>query len=211
MAHKLIIELKGSNPKIFRKVIVPENFTFDQLHIVIQITMTWQNSHLHQFFLGQTFNSTSLAPGYLEDDDFDDDDFGFGQKHAKHDSATTSLAEFVNNGTKKFNYVYDFGDNWEHEIRVLAKPKTETLYPSCIDGAGPIIIEDCGGIWGFYNMLEVLNGKNSQEKKDYLDWTGLKKTEKYEDIFQFDILEVNQLLIEVFRDMENSDFNSDNF
>lgn len=205
MAHKLVIELKGSEPKIFRKVIVPESFTFDHFHLVIQIAMGWQNSHLHQFFLGAAYDSPSLMPGYLVDDS--DDDFGFGSKYDKYDSEATLLTDIFNNGIKKFKYVYDFGDNWEHEIRVLAKPKDEPLYPNCFDGAGPIIMEDCGGLWGFYNMLEVLNSKkNSEEKEEYLDWIGLNKNQKYETVFAFNQAEVNQTLIEAFKVLPPNSF-----
>jgi Plasmid pRiA4b ORF-3-like protein len=212
MAHKFNIVLKGSDPKIFRKVIVPENFTFDQLHIVIQIVMGWTNSHMHQFNLGVPYNSPVIKPKYLAEDGMEDDDFWGGPRYDNYDSVTTLLSDFFNNGTKKVNYTYDFGDDWTHEIKLWAKPKEEPLYPICIDGEGPSLMEDCGGIWGFYNMLEILNSKkNTEEKKDYLEWVGLKSNQKYEEEFAFNKEEINKSLIEVFRDVSNSSFDPSNF
>ena len=68
MAYKFNITLEGSEPKIYRKVIVPENLTFTNFHLVIQIVMGWQNSHLYQFNLGAPYASETIAPVDENDD-----------------------------------------------------------------------------------------------------------------------------------------------
>lgn len=205
MAHKLNIVLKGSDPKIFRKVIVPENFNFDQLHVVVQVVMGWRNSHMHQFNLGAPYSSTTIKPKYLEEEGEDDDDLFFGPNYDKYYSETTLLSSVFNEGIKKVNYIYDFGDDWIHEIKLWTKPKEEPLYPICIEGEGPTVMEDCGGIWGFQQMLDNLNStKNTKEKREYMQWIGLKPGQKYEEEFAFNINEVNKTLVEVFREINKA-------
>ena len=74
-------------------------------------------------------------------------------------------------------YVYDFGDNWNHKV-TLKKilPKEEKIkYPICIAGANACPLEDCGGVWGYYNMLEIINNPKHKEYKDTMEWLGGKK------------------------------------
>src|SRR5690606_36087396 len=113
MAHKLKIELRYSNPKIYRTVIVPENFNFHQLHIVIQSVMNWNDSHLYQFNIGTTYISDSIA--LPDPDNFDG---FFGPKNRKYDAKETHLSDYFNGLQKKMSYIYDFGDDWLHTITV---------------------------------------------------------------------------------------------
>ncbi|MDD3773084.1 MAG: plasmid pRiA4b ORF-3 family protein [Weeksellaceae bacterium] len=192
MSHKLKIELKNTDPKITRTVIVPENFNFDELHIVIQCVMNWENIHLYQFNLGAFF-----ASDYIGLDD--EDDFSSYRRYRKYKADETYLSDFFNGQLKKMNYIYDFGDSWEHTITVLKKPDEEVLYPKCIKGENAAPIEDCGGIWGFYELMEASEKKRKNaEEKELLEWAGIPKGKSYNDVYGFDIDEVNKLLIEAF-------------
>ncbi|MFA5620517.1 MAG: plasmid pRiA4b ORF-3 family protein [Weeksellaceae bacterium] len=192
MAHKLKIELKNTDPKITRTVIVPENFNFDELHIVIQCVMNWENIHLYQFNLGAFF-----ASDYIGLDD--EDDFPSYRRYRKYKAEETYLSDFFNGQLKKMNYIYDFGDSWEHTITVLKKPDEEVLYPKCIKGENAAPIEDCGGLWDFYELLEVSEKKRKNaEEKELLEWAGIPKGKSYDDVYGFDIEEVNELMIDVF-------------
>src|SRR5690554_4986909 len=192
MSHKLKIELKNTDPKITRTVIVPENFNFDELHIVIQCVMNWENIHLYQFNLGSFF-----ASDYIGLDD--EDDFSSYRRYRKYKADETYLSDFFNGQLKKMNYIYDFGDSWEHTITVLKKPDEEVLYPKCIKGENAAPIEDCGGIWGFYELMEASEKKRKNaEEKELLEWAGIPKGKSYNDVYGFDIDEVNKLLIEAF-------------
>lgn len=193
MAHKLKIELNNTEPKVYRTVIVPEEFDFDKLHYVIQCVMNWDDSHLYQFNIGDFFASDSIGL-----DDEDDDFFGF-QKYKKFDATETLLSDFFNGQLKKINYIYDFGDSWEHIITVLKKPEEEVLYPKCIKGENAAPIDDVGGIWGFYNLLEIINKKRkSAEDKEMIEWHGIPKGKSYDDVYGFDIDELNKRLINAF-------------
>jgi hypothetical protein len=195
MAHQLKIVLKDTDPKIYRTVIVPENYSFYQLHIVIQSVMNWQNCHLFEFNLGTPYASDSI--GLLNDDD-DDDDF-WGSRSKKYDAEETYLSDFFNGQVKKMNYTYDFGDDWRHVITVLKKPKEEVLYPKCIKGENVAPIEDCGGIWGFYELVGIMNkSRKTATEREKLEWYDLPKRTSYEYEFKFDIDETNQFLLDNF-------------
>jgi len=71
-------------------------------------------------------------------------------------------------------YTYDFGDSWEHDIvveKVLA-PESGKAYPACVAGKlhGPP--EDCGGLPGFYNLLEAISDPEHEEHEELLEWLG---------------------------------------
>src|SRR5690606_5559748 len=107
MAHKLKITLQYSDPKIYRTVIVPENVNFEQLHIVIQCVMNWENDHLYQFNLGAPYASDSIGE-VDEDEGFEG---FFGSRYQKQDATKSYLSDYFNGQLKKMNYIYDFGDD----------------------------------------------------------------------------------------------------
>jgi hypothetical protein len=92
---------------------------------------------------------------------------------------------------EKIIYEYDFGDSWEHEV-ILEKilPFDEKMkYPVCLAGEMNCPPEDCGGIWGYADMLEIVKQPDHEEYESYMEWLG--------DDFapeDFDINEVNELL-----------------
>jgi len=196
MAHQLKITLAYTEPKIYRTVIVPEKFTFHDLHLVIQTVMNWANSHLYQFNTGAPYRSDSIQLPEEEEDMFLDFPTS---RYKKLDSTQTYLATYFNHDTKKMNYTYDFGDDWLHQISVLKKPSEEVLFPKCIKGEHAAPIEDCGGIPGFYNILEILSKKKkTPEDNEMLEWVGIPKRKSYEDVFGFYIDEINEELEIIF-------------
>ena len=46
-AHEIKIELKDSEPLIWRRVVIPIEMTFEKLHIAIQLAMGWQDYNLY--------------------------------------------------------------------------------------------------------------------------------------------------------------------
>lgn len=195
MAHKLKIVLKYTDPQVYRTVIVPEKFTFHELHTVIQCIMNWNDSHLYQFNLGAPYASDSIKSLEFEDD------FGdiFENRFEDRDATKTYLLEVFNGQKKKINYIYDFGDDWFHEIRVLKKPKEEVLYPVCIKGENAAPIDDCGSYPGFYDLIEISKKrKKSEEEKEMLEWYGIPNNVSFEKYYAFDLEDVNSMLLEYF-------------
>ena len=160
------IALVDSKPKIWRRVEVPSNFTFAQLHQIIQIVMPWDNSHLHQFMV-KTKNPLTKKSGQeiiisIPEDGFD-----------AEPEDEILLHQYLPN-TKSIVYEYDFGDSWEHEIKPekVVNPENDVLYPRCTEGEMACPPEDCGGIYGYYEMLDTINGKNCERKDELLEWLG---------------------------------------
>jgi hypothetical protein len=100
-----------------------------------------------------------------------------------------TLTDVAPKAKDKLGYIYDFGDSWEHKLVVEAiVPRDESqTYPICIDGGGAAPPEDCGGVWGYANLVAALSDPNHPEHEDMLDWFG-----EEIDPNAFDLAHVNQ-------------------
>lgn len=143
--YQLKITIKRSKPPIWRRVIVPEKISFADLDDVIECIFGWEHAHLYEFYFPGEGTYISMP------DDFADDfDSGFGGKFS---ADKTCVDNWINAGDK-FEYTYDFGDDWEHTVLVEKLVPYEKRYAQVIKSKGPNMIEDCGGIWGFYECME---------------------------------------------------------
>lgn len=154
--YQLKITLRGSKPPIWRRVIVPATFHLYKLHQVIQAAMGWDDSHLHQFIIGDEYYSIPSP-----------DDWEPVIDERRY--ALTRIAPYEN---MKFVYEYDFGDSWEHIVLVEKILPTEAgrQYPICIKGKRACPPEDVGGVWGYENFLEALGDPDHEEHESYLEW-----------------------------------------
>ncbi len=80
----------------------------------------------------------------------------------------------LKSGVKRFGYDYDFGDNWEHIVAVekTFAPVAGQTYPACVDGKRNCPPEDCGGVWGYAELLEILADPAHPEREERLEWLG---------------------------------------
>jgi hypothetical protein len=159
--YQLKITLKYSQPPIWRRVQVPNTITLATLHRVIQNVMGWEDCHMHHFKVGKTYYGISYP------DDFD------GITTTKDEKQVT-LGTIVSKPKAKFVYEYDFGDSWEHEILLekILSPEPGVQYPVCITGKRACPPEDCGGVWGYANLLGVLQNPTHPEHEEMLEWLG---------------------------------------
>lgn len=156
------VTLLGTNPPIWRRLLVPAGLTLAQLHEVLQIAMGWQNGHMHQFRLGQRYFVRPFPEERL-----------MGMTPTENER-TTRLSAMLGKVGARMIYEYDLGDSWEHGI-VLEKQlpgDPNATYPRCIDGQFACPPEDCGGIPGYYNLLDALADPSHPEHKDLRDWIG---------------------------------------
>lgn len=162
--YQLKIELEGISPPIWRRLQVPGDATLGWLHAVIQIAMGWTNSHLHQFIAGDRIFSDPR----FEMNEFD-------EHPPVLDEHKALLMDIAPNIRSVFRYVYDFGDSWEHIIRVEAadvrKPSMGDV-AKCLDGARACPPEDCGGPPGYADMLEIILDPKHDEYESTLEWLG---------------------------------------
>ena len=132
----------------------------DRLHTVFQLVMGWTNSHLHQFTVGQTHYG-------VPDPDLEFDDSILNEKRY-------TLRDLASETKKKFIYEYDFGDSWHHEVKVekVLPAHPNFKHPMCLAGENACPPEDCGGIPGFYRLLEVLADPKDPEHRQMKKWVG---------------------------------------
>lgn len=161
-AVRLKIALCDTEPPIWRRVEVPSSITLKALHAVIQAAMGWQNSHLYQFRIGR---QTVDGPGF--------DDGGF-RDAPRLTAGRVRLDDLLAHNLKRFAYVYDMGDNWEHALRIekVLPADPAAAYPRFVDGAGRCPPEDVGGIPGFYDFLAVLEDHEHPDHEELSAWYG---------------------------------------
>lgn len=184
---------KSNAKKIFRlriellhtevwRVIEVEDCSLEDLHYAFQLAMGWTNSHMHEFEVKR--ERYSIPPPV---------DFGFEVEVT--DSATVVLSDLFSRKGSKFTYMYDFGDSWEHAVRVesIAKAEEGVRYPRCVDGGRCCPPEDCGGPWGYGELLVALADSSHPEHEHYSEWCG-----EY-DADEFDAAAVTKELQRAFR------------
>lgn len=164
--YQFKIALDHITPLISRTIQVPENYSFWDLHVAIQDAMGWQDYHLHEFKLMDPKDRREKRIGIPDDENpFDYKTFpGWEEPIAEYFSLDNPFAE----------YDYDFGDNWEHTIKLekILEKQPDTKYPVCIDGERACPPEDCGGPWGYTDLLEALADKNHEEHANMKRWLG---------------------------------------
>lgn len=155
---QLKVTLRGSKPPIWRRIQVIDGTTLGELHDILQVAMGWEDCHLHQFTIDRV-NYGEPSP-----EDFEE----------VIDEARTPLNHVIRGARKKFLYEYDFGDSWHHDIVVekILPVADDGRYPVCLAGACACPPEDCGGIWGFYEKLEVIKDPTDPDHEEMVSWMG---------------------------------------
>lgn len=173
------IQIKGiTKPPVWRRLTVPSSFSFHDFHTAIQVAFGWYNSHLFDFSPNGYGSEPCIKQKFDDDLDFGDED-GW-------DASEIKLSKIFKKEKQKFTYIYDFGDSWEHSI-VLEKISPEnTRAPKLLAGKGRCPQEDCGGVWGYAEMKEVLKDPNHEEYEDFAEWLGFEEGETW-DAAAFDI------------------------
>jgi len=155
--HQLKVVIIGTKPPAWRRVVVPSRITLGDLHEVLQATFGWWNYHLHDFEID------GVRYGVDDDDEWS----------PTADEHQARLDQLAPQGSS-FIYTYDFGDNWEHKIVVekVAPADPTVAYPVCTGGRRACPPEDCGGVWGYQHLLEILADPSHEEHESMLEWVG---------------------------------------
>jgi hypothetical protein len=170
----LKITLLGSEPEIWRRVEVHSGLTLDDLHYVIQCVFAWQDSHLYQFRVppgGKLTQKAMAAATYYHvmprDAMWDD--------RRNDPSADESLVgRVLSPDQKQIIYEYDFGDSWEHLVKVEKRTLggEQDHIPVCLAGENAAPFDDMGGIYGYYHWLDALRDESSEMHADAVEWLG---------------------------------------
>jgi hypothetical protein len=163
--YELKIVLRDIKPEIWRNFVVPANIPLDRLHDVIQIVMGWTETHIHRFEIS--------GKKYTEEPESEQLD---GQEEGR-----VRLGELVRNKGDSFLYVYDFGDNWRHDV-ILVNPRHRPDYSDartmiegvapveCLGGARACPPEDVGSVDGYELFCEAIGDPGHEEHYVLRQW-----------------------------------------
>jgi Plasmid pRiA4b ORF-3-like protein len=174
MSFQFKIQLKNvTGPPVWRRLLVPENFTFHKMHTLIQTSFGWQNCHLFQFS-PKGYGSQPLIGIPFEDDGF------LFEGEEQLDAAKIKLKEIFTAPRQTYSYIYDFGDDWHHQLLLEKITDDKLRYADCLAGKGACPPEDCGGPWGYANLKAIVNDPKHAEHSEMKEWLGLGKKEKWD-------------------------------
>jgi len=180
------ITLDHSSPKVWRRILVPSNYSFFGLHTAIQGAMSgWLDYHLHGFYVAQKGTSRPISIKFPdpEGEIFEYDDY--------LDERKEKIADYFGVKVKQCKYCYDYGDNWDHTIlferEIGGNPKEN--YPKCTAGENACPPEDCGGVWGYQNLQKILKNPKHPEYKDRREWLLMDDGDAFDPTY-FDIDDV---------------------
>jgi hypothetical protein len=164
--YQFKISLLGIRPQIWRRIEVPETYTFWDLHVAIQDAMGWLDYHLHQFEIPKSETQQPDRIG-IPDEEWEDDQ----ELLAGWDTPIDSYFSLKNPIAV---YTYDFGDGWEHEVRLeaIAEREPRRKYPRCLEGARACPPEDVGGVYGYRDFLKAIKNPKHPEHQELLEWAG---------------------------------------
>jgi hypothetical protein len=170
MAFQFKIQLKDIiAPPVWRRLSVPEQFTFYRFHKAIQVAFGWGNTHLFQFSPGG-YNSHPVIT--IPNPEWDAEPVLDGKK--------TRLSDIFSAPKQKFVYLYDLGDNWIHTVTLEKITEEKILRADCIAGKGACPPEDCGGSWGYTNLKDILCDLQHPEYTQMKEWVGLAKSQNWD-------------------------------
>jgi hypothetical protein len=159
--YQLHVQLCDINPPIWRRIQIVDDTKLPRLHRILQLLFNWEDYHLHEFQAGRR---VFCVPD--PEDRFRD--------RVLIDETTVPVNRVALQLGATFSYLYDFGDDWRHEIlfegTLLAEP--DAFYPRCIAGARNGPPEDVGGAHGYADYLEALADPDHEEHGEKLAWRG---------------------------------------
>jgi hypothetical protein len=154
------VELSDTDPLIWREVEVPTSITFKVLNDIVQAVMGWEGYHLWEFTIAKQRYALPI-----------DDDWG---PVPRTDATKVRLHDVLRPRKTNIDYLYDFGDSWEHRIIVtrIRPGEPGAVYPRYVGGEWNAPPEDCGGIPGFYDKLDAIGDPKHPDHDDIVEWMG---------------------------------------
>jgi hypothetical protein len=137
------VDLLETKPPVWRRIEVPGDILLPRLHEVLQAAMGWTDSHLHRFRTGNERN----APEFLTQFDLDEGGEGMLEDDVRLDQLVAAEGD-------RLWYDYDFGDGWDHVLRVEKVFDAPPAKPSCVAGKLACPPEDCGGPWAYRELAD---------------------------------------------------------
>ena len=165
LAHvcQFLILLPRTEPLVWRRIQVPERYSFWDLHVAIQDAMGWKDYHLHEFIVIDSKTGRVERIG-IPDDEMPDE-------RPCLPGWNVPIGRYLTYGTDPVRYRYDFGDGWEHTVEFEELlPADEGAYPRCVGGASACPPEDVGGTSGYAEFLRTIGDRRHPERASMLLW-----------------------------------------
>jgi len=154
---RLKVTMNGVKPTVMRRIEVPVTIRLDRLHLVLQAAIGWTNSHLYEL---------SAGGARWGDPEFDDND-------GPLDARKTRLSDVLDDvGTRTLRYLYDFGDGWDHTIKIeqVAAAMPGVTYPRLLEAVGRCPPEDVGGPWSYEEFLLAMADPGHERHAEFAEW-----------------------------------------
>lgn len=161
---QLRVSLRYIKPPIWRRLLVADNCRLGDLHPVLVAVMGWGGYHMHAFRFGGGFNQTEYSTHEMV--------MECGPRVRDEDQEL--LCHLIRGKGQTFSYEYDFGDSWQHQVKVekILPYEPGMALPVCLAGARACPPEDCGSFPGYANVLRVLKKAETQADRELRDWVG---------------------------------------
>lgn len=145
--YQIRIDLKDIKPPVWRRLLVPETYSFHDLHMAILNVMGWSGSHLHEFYVKN-------------------------EKISIENEKVENIYKWLRRSNA--SYIYDFGEMWEHKIKLekILNRQDDVKYPICTKGRRASPPEDCGGVPGYLKLLEIIKNPEHEEYEEMIEWMG---------------------------------------
>ena len=176
------VTIKNTHPPVWRRLQIPAGITFHELNAIIQLAFNWSGYHLYSFEIGNLLIE-------IPDDIYDDFDYKvINSKRTKVDKYFDKI--------EKLEYTYDFGDNWIHDIQIenVVESEEKLKNPVCLKAKMASLPEDCGGPWGYEDLLDVINNPKDERYQDMKDWLEQGYSVWYDDRTYVDLNRINREL-----------------
>ena len=159
---RLKIKLTEQSIPVSRRIEVRLDTRLDDLHVVLQVAMGWENCHLYEFQVGPSIRYGVPDPAWED----------AGLRSAKNATLADLIDKTGRNNT--FDYLYDFGDYWLHTVRLEAAVDAapDVTYPRLLEAHGRCPPEDCGGPGGYVHYLEAISDPNHEDHAEMVEWGG---------------------------------------
>lgn len=162
------ITLNDSQPRIWRRIQVPSDYTFFELYCAIEDAMGWAGGHLHAFYI----DTRAKGGKDIITIEFPNPEYDDFPRWDIRDERKEQVADYFGKVMKQCTYCYDMGDSWDHTIlfeRLISR-EDKVSYPRCVAGENACPPEDCGGVWGYEDLQKIIQDPNHPERAEMVDW-----------------------------------------
>ena len=186
--YEIKVSIRDTHPPVWRRLQIPEGITFHELNAIIQLAFGWSGYHAYSFEVGATLHEEGT---FIELPELGGG-WGYHEtKNSKKEKIDKYFKEY-----KKMKYTYDFGDDWIHDITIEKTVETDIKLtnPICVKAKMADLPEDCGGPYGYEELLDTLSDKNNERYKEMKEWVENAFFTWHDDREYVDIAQINMIL-----------------